>query len=109
MVAATEGLIQPSESLPRLTAWSSRNPSAANEKDTPFSRVAVSASVSEYLQGEDTLGGWLEERCNIRQDARTLSGAAYRSFKSWADAAGEYVPSQKRFTQRLRDRNTSKT
>ena len=66
--------------------------------------AAVSASVSDYLRGEDTLGGWLEERCNIRQDARTLSGAAYRSFKSWADAAGEYVPSQKRFTQRLRDR-----
>jgi len=32
MVAATEGFIQPSESLPRLTAWSSRNPSAANER-----------------------------------------------------------------------------
>ena len=47
MVAATEGLIHARESLPRLTAWSSRNPSAAKEKETPFSRVAVSARVSE--------------------------------------------------------------
>jgi putative DNA primase/helicase len=65
---------------------------------------AVIASVAEYLQGEDTLGAWLEECVELRQGDRVLSGEAYHSFRRWADAQGEFIPSQKRFTQRLRDR-----
>jgi phage/plasmid-associated DNA primase len=64
----------------------------------------VAASVADYIQGEDTLGAWMEECVELKQDERVKSGDAYHSFRRWADAQGEFIPSQKRFTQRLRDR-----
>lgn len=65
---------------------------------------AVAASVADYIQGEDTLGAWMEECVELREGERVRSGDAYHSFRRWADAQGEFIPSQKRFTQRLRDR-----
>lgn len=64
----------------------------------------VTKAVSEYLEGEDTLGAWAEECIDLAAISRTAAGDAYRSFVRWAEAAGEYVPSQKRFSQRLEDR-----
>jgi putative DNA primase/helicase len=64
----------------------------------------VAASVADYIQGEDTLGAWMEECVELKQEERVRSGDAYHSFRRWADAQGEFIPSQKRFTQRLRDR-----
>jgi putative DNA primase/helicase len=64
----------------------------------------VAASVADYIQGEDTLGAWMEECVELKQGERVRSGDAYHSFRRWADAQGEFIPSQKRFTQRLRDR-----
>jgi putative DNA primase/helicase len=65
---------------------------------------SVALSVADYIQGEDTLGSWLDSCAETARDKRVRSGEAYRSFKRWAEAAGEFVPSQKRFTQRLKDR-----
>lgn len=64
----------------------------------------VSAATSSYLESEDTLGIWLED--NIMRDphAKTQSGDVYRDFKRWAESAGEYVMSQKRFVQTMRQR-----
>lgn len=64
----------------------------------------VSASVADYLQGEDTLGAWLEDCVELSQGSRTKTGDAYHNFKRWAEGVGEFVPSQKRFTQRLKER-----
>lgn len=69
---------------------------------------AVIDSVTEYLDSEDTLGAWIEECCERRAEAPLRASDAYRSFRTWADAHGEYCPSQKRFSQKLADRGIEK-
>lgn len=64
---------------------------------------AIETATKDYLQGEDTIGAWIED-CVIVGDGRVQSGEAYRSFSAWAEKQGEYVPSQKRFVQRIADR-----
>jgi putative DNA primase/helicase len=56
------------------------------------------------LSSEDTFGAWLEECVIVEAAARCKSSSAYHNFKRWAEQAGEYVPSQKRFSQKLQDR-----
>jgi putative DNA primase/helicase len=65
---------------------------------------SVSDATNHYLQSEDTLGMWFEDNINRDPTARALSGDVYRDFKRWADSAGEYVMSQKRFVQAMRQR-----
>jgi P4 family phage/plasmid primase-like protien len=64
----------------------------------------VTDATANYLQSEDTLGIWIEDNVTRSQNARTLSGDVYRDFKHWADAAGEYAMSQKRFVGAMRQR-----
>ena len=64
----------------------------------------IAQAVDDYLESEDTFGEWLNE-CTTRDKAGSCqSGGAYRNYKTWADAAGEYAYSQKRFVQALKER-----
>ena len=65
---------------------------------------AISAATSTYLQAEDTLGLWFEDNVERKVGERTKSSEVYQDFKVWAQAAGEYVMSQKRFVQALQVR-----
>lgn len=75
---------------------------------------AVVTATDSYLEAEDALGQWLTERCLVQGhlvDGRPTSRPLYAttaqlfgSWKSWADLAGEFVPSQKRFSQALQAR-----
>lgn len=67
----------------------------------------VERATDEYMQAEDTLGAWLDDCCELASAGRANGADAYRSFKRWSEQAGEYVPSQKRFTQKLVDRGFS--
>lgn len=58
---------------------------------------AVRAATDEYLEQQDVLGLWLEECCEQVGGFSTGRGALYKSFKAWAEAAGEYVVPQKRW------------
>lgn len=66
--------------------------------------MAVEAATREYLSAEDTFGAWLEECVTVDAKAYCKSGTAYASFKEWAERAGEFAPSQKRFSQIMVDR-----
>jgi putative DNA primase/helicase len=62
-------------------------------------------STAEYLSEEDTLAAWFMACCVADAEASTQSGAAYKSFVAWAKENGEhFIPSAKRFSQKLRDR-----
>lgn len=62
---------------------------------------AVEASTQEYLDSEDTLGKWIDARCDIDDHSKMPVTQAYRGYKIFTEAAGEYVVSQKRFTSQL--------
>lgn len=63
---------------------------------------SVIGAIDQYLESEDTIGTWLADNIERDPTARAISGDVYRDFKLWAQAAGEYVISQKRFVQAMR-------
>jgi putative DNA primase/helicase len=69
---------------------------------------AVSQATADYLAAEDAIAQWFDERCQQDDNAKTRSTELYADFKKWAEAAGEFVGSQRRLTQALEDRGFRK-
>jgi putative DNA primase/helicase len=65
---------------------------------------AVTAATAEYLEGEDSLSAWLQEAGERDPTAFEESTALFGAWKAWATRAGEWVGSQRKFSQRLEDR-----
>jgi putative DNA primase/helicase len=55
----------------------------------------------EYLEAEDTLQQWIDDRCEFRTDAWASSAVLFADWQRYAEAAGEAAGTQKRFAQRL--------
>jgi putative DNA primase/helicase len=69
--------------------------------------IVVSAT-EEYFEAEDALGRWLDERCVREANAKALTGELFNDWKTWAEAAGEFVGSQRRFSDLLITRGIEK-
>ena len=62
-------------------------------------------ATAAYIQGEDTLGEWIEERTEQKGDvARPV---AYKDYKSWMDSRGERAWSSKAWWAALEERGFS--
>ena len=68
----------------------------------------VQDATSEYFEGEDAMGRWIEERCVLLPNARALTAELFNDWKQWADEAGEFVGSQRRFADLLITRGIEK-
>ena len=66
--------------------------------------AVVRAATADYFGGEDALGRWIDERCNLGATEKASSNALFTSWREWAEKAGEYVGSQKNFSQSLEAR-----
>lgn len=66
--------------------------------------AAVTEATAEYLEAEDALAAWIDERCEIDPQAWSKSSVLFANWKSWAESAGEYPGSNKRFAQSLEQR-----
>lgn len=69
---------------------------------------SVQDATSEYFEGEDAMGRWIEERCVLSANAKSLTAELFNDWKQWADGAGEFVGSQRRFADLLITRGTEK-
>lgn len=69
---------------------------------------AVTAATAEYLESEDAIVAWIEDRCERDPNAWAGVGALFASWAAWAAKAGEALGSQKKFSQKLRDRHFHK-
>ena len=88
---------------PQILAWMIEG--ALAWQDAKLGRPEqVEKAVNEYMVSEDSLGAWLEDCAEVREAAKCLSSGAYASFKRWGATSGEFVPSQKRFVQMLKER-----
>jgi putative DNA primase/helicase len=65
---------------------------------------AVIDATAEYLSGEDALARWLEECCIVDRTLELGSTPLFQSWKAWADGAGEFAGSQKRFSQLMQSK-----
>jgi putative DNA primase/helicase len=62
----------------------------------------VVAATTEYLKGEDKYGRWIDERCE-RVSVWTSSSELFASWKSWAEENNEYLVSQTKFSNELKE------
>ncbi len=65
---------------------------------------AVRDATAAYFEAEDAIATWVDERCEIKASYWTSAGKLFASWKAWAELAGEFVGSQKAFSQKLEDR-----
>ncbi|HDR3117511.1 phage/plasmid primase, P4 family [Pseudomonas aeruginosa] len=65
-------------------------------------------ATEEYFEAEDALGRWLDERCVRTPNAKSLTAELFSDWKVWAEAAGEFTGSQKRFADLLLNRGLDK-
>ena len=63
-------------------------------------RIVVDATDS-YMTSEDSLGTWIADRCDCNRASWTSAKALFESWKTWAESVGEYLGSEKRFSQNL--------
>jgi len=68
----------------------------------------VQDATSEYFEAEDAIGRWIEDRCVISSNAKSLTAELFNDWKQWADEAGEFVGSQRRFSDLLITRGIEK-
>ncbi len=64
----------------------------------------VREATDAYLDAEDTVGRWIDARCEVSPSAFTTSKALWSSYKLWAEDEGEYVGSAKRLGEALNAR-----
>ena len=64
----------------------------------------VKAATSEYLEAEDALSAWIDEAGHRDPNAFAPTQDLFSSWKKYAQIAGEYVGSVRKFSQRLEDR-----
>jgi putative DNA primase/helicase len=67
----------------------------------------VKAATAEYLEAEDALSAWIDEAGHRDPNAFELTQDLFSSWKKYAQEAGEYVGSVRKFSQRLEDRADS--
>jgi putative DNA primase/helicase len=68
----------------------------------------VLEATTEYFEAEDAIGRWIEERCFTEANTKTLVSDLFADWKEWAERAGEYVGSIKRFSELLTNRKFDK-
>ncbi|WP_045771219.1 phage/plasmid primase, P4 family [Xanthomonas albilineans] len=68
----------------------------------------VLQATEEYFEAEDALGRWIGERCVRHVNAKSLTAELFNDWKLWADDAGEFIGSQKRFADLLLTRGLEK-
>lgn len=69
---------------------------------------SVRKATGAYLDEEDTLAHWIEEKCTTGPACKMMSGEAYQSYAAYIQLHGEGVVSQKRFSQRMESRGYGK-
>ena len=68
----------------------------------------VAEATQEYFEAEDAMGTWLTERCKLGCQEKALTATLFNDWKLWAEAAGEYAGTQRRFSDGLLARRFEK-
>lgn len=66
--------------------------------------AAIHAATEEYFEDEDAFGTWLAECTEPDANAWESSKRLFSSWKQWAEAAGEFVGTRRRFAHQLEER-----
>jgi putative DNA primase/helicase len=66
--------------------------------------ATVRSATADYFTAEDALGQWLADCCVTGRQYWTSGAALFGRWREWCERSGEYIGSQKRFSQALQAR-----
>jgi len=90
--------------LPGILAWAVQG-CIDWQRDGMQIPDVVRAKTDEYRSDQDVIGQWIDECCDIDDDARESGSALFASYAEWARARGERRPlNATMFGRRLTDR-----
>ena len=69
---------------------------------------SVVSATEEYFEAEDAMGRWMTERCNLGVNHKALTATLFNDWKQWAELSGEYIGTQRRFSDALLARRFDK-
>jgi putative DNA primase/helicase len=61
----------------------------------------VQGATDDYFESGDAVARWVDERCITGPNETMSKAAAFASWRTWAEAAGEFVGSERRLNERL--------
>lgn len=64
----------------------------------------VKAATETYMQGQDVMGAWIEERCIMGANNRAKGQTLYKDWISWCEENNQYKNSQRAFLSALQER-----
>jgi putative DNA primase/helicase len=64
---------------------------------------AVRTATEAYLKEQDTVLGWIDERCTLAPSAWASVSQLFASWRDWCEKNGEYPGTKKAFSQKLAD------
>jgi putative DNA primase/helicase len=94
--------------LPGILAWMCEGTSQWL-KDGLAPPPIVTEATAAYLQAEDALGAWIDDRCIRDANTFTTSLVLFSSWSNWAEASGEYIGSLKQFIEALESHGFAST
>jgi putative DNA primase/helicase len=70
--------------------------------------AAVENATREYLEAEDTLLAWIEDRCECTKDRETSASSLFASWKAWTELTGEFTGTARAFGIKLAEHGFEK-
>lgn len=89
--------------LPGILAWSVRGCLDWQRQGLNPPRIVVNAG-REYRAEQDVLGGFISERCVVREGVSASAASLYREYQDWSTENGHGQLSQTSFGIKLRER-----
>lgn len=80
--------------------WALRGLSSYHAKGLMYPEK-VQAAILEYRDSQDVIGQFLKTRCVLMKDAEIKGAELYASYRTWADANGEWPMKERKFTESL--------
>jgi len=65
----------------------------------------VLATTDEYFEDQDTIGNFIDEKCELHSSLWVPTSLLYSAYTNWARSSGEYALPRKRFIDQLAFRN----
>lgn len=92
---------------PGILAWMIEGCMEWQERGLSPPAVVMDATAA-YLEGEDSIAAWIEERCELGGNLTASSTALFTSWNAWASVAGEPVGTMRRFSTQMETRGFTK-
>jgi putative DNA primase/helicase len=86
------------EEWPGILAWAVQG-CLDWQRDGLKAPAIVTGATDAYMDAEDRLSLWIADRCERNRGSWTAASHLFENWKTWAEAAGEFVGSQRRFSQ----------